>query len=452
MLILLEQVTGSRKGLMNKNRIRGLVLQIMLFLNFSLITYLSLISAVSIEKISKSMQARAFIDSLSQVPPVPWTIPVGAIGCFILLICLLHGGRLAGISEGVICLGAVAIGVAIILILDMNYNGIIFLVAAYLMDYFNKDKKKFLSVMIFSVCLLIFDFNICSKFMSIISFDVYVAYYNNMVASILLALKNLGTTVNMLLFIVYTILLLGEQIDENEKINELNEKLNDANEELTHANAELEKFALESQKIAQTRERNRLAREIHDTLGHTLTGIIAGLDAAIAILPISTEQTNHQLEMVRDVARRGMTEVRRSVNELRPDVLEREDLLTALKQNINEMSTTSNVDIVFNNSIEQLRFSEDEEDVIYRIVQESITNSIRHGHASKVTIDMKKEYSIVSITIHDNGRGSEEIKYGFGLTHMKERLDMLKGELNVYSDDGFTVVAKIPIRWGEEND
>ena len=182
---------------MNKNRIRGLVLKIMLFLNFSLITYLSLISAVSIVKVSRSMQARAFIDSLSQVPPVPWTIPVGAIGCFLLLMCLLYGGRASGISEGLICLGAVALGVAIILILDMNYNGIIFLVAAYLMDYFNKDKKKFLFIMIFSVCLLIFDFNICSKFMSIISFDVYVAYYNNMVASILLALKNLGTTVNI---------------------------------------------------------------------------------------------------------------------------------------------------------------------------------------------------------------------------------------------------------------
>ena len=438
---------------MYTNKKYGLVLKMILFLNFALIMLISLVSAVSINKISRSMRAREFIDSLAMLPPVPWTIPVMAIGGFVLLLTILYLGRIFEINEIIICIGAIACGVAIILTLDMNYNGIIFFVAAYLMDYFNKDKKKLLLIVIFSVCLLVFDYNICSEFMSIISFNVYVEYYNNMVSSLFLGLKNLGTTLNMILFILYTILLLGEQIDENEKINELNEKLNNANEELTHANAELEKFAIESQKIAQTKERNRLAREIHDTLGHTLTGIIAGLDAALAILPASTDAARKQIEMIRDVARRGMTDVRRSVHELRPDVLEREDLLSAIQSSIAEITKTSNVDIIFNNSIEQLKFNEDEEDVIYRIIQESITNSIRHGRATKVTIDMKKEFSILSIMIHDNGCGSDDIKYGFGLTHMKERLDMLKGSLQVYSEkEGFTVVAKIPIRWGEEND
>jgi len=437
---------------MNTTSKHGLVLKIMLFLNLILITYISLISAVSIVKISESMQARDFIDKFSIIPPVPWTIPVGAIGGFVILTVILYIGRCFELNEGVICIAAIILGVYISLILDMNYCGIIFLVAAYLMDYFYKDERKLIFVIILSVCLLIFDYNICSEFMHIISFNVYVEYYNNMVSSLILGFKNLGTTLNMLLFIVYTILLLGEQIDENEKINELNEKLNIANEELVFANEELEKFALESQKTAQTKERNRLAREIHDTLGHTLTGIMAGLDAAIAILPISTEETKKQLEIIRDVAKRGMTDVRRSVHELRPDVLEHEDLLYAINSSIDEMTKASNVDIVFNNSINQLRFNEDEEDVIYRIIQESITNSIRHGKAKKVTIYMKKEYSIVSIIIHDDGCGSKDIKYGFGLTHMQERLDMLKGTLQVYSDEGFTVVAKIPIRWGEDND
>ena len=99
-------------------------------------------------------------------------------------------------------------------------------------------------------------------------------------------------------------------------------------------------------------------------MGHTLTGIIAGLDAAIAILPISTEQTQNQLEMVRDVARHGMTDVRRSVNELRPDALERGDLLSAINQIISEVTSTSNVEVEFINHIEQLVFNEDEEDVI----------------------------------------------------------------------------------------
>ena len=90
--------------------------------------------------------------------------------------------------------------------------------------------------------------------------------------------------------------------------------------------------------------------------------------------------------------------------------------------------------------------------MIYRIIQESITNSIRHGKADTVRIRMTREYNIVTITIKDNGVGASNIEPGFGLTHMKERLDMLGGKMHVDGRDGFCVVAEIPIRWGTEND
>lgn len=439
---------------MNTKNIHGLVLKIMLLLNFLIVVMISIVSATSIIKISRSMQSRNFLETLSKLPPVPWTIPIYAIGGFLALVILLYQEKILGISQGIMMILVICLGILIIYKLDMNYNGIIFLVSAYLMDYYKRENKRFGIIIIISVCLLVFDFDLCAKFMPIISFNVYAEYYNNMFASVLIACKNFGTTCNMLLFIAYTILLLGEKIDENEKINDLNEKLNTANEELLHANEELEKFAQESQLIAKTKERNRLAREIHDTIGHTLTSIIAGLDAAMAILPISSEETKNQLETIREVARHGMTDVRRSVNELRPDVLEREDLLAAINQTILEISSASNVLIEFNNEIEQMRFNEDEENIIYRIIQESITNSIRHGNATKVVIDLVKEYSIIRLTISDNGYGAKdkEIKYGFGLTHMKERLDMLKGSLTIENENGFKIIATIPIRWGEDND
>ena len=446
-----ELAVGSKGVKMNTNYIRNLVLNVMLLLNFAIVSVLSLTSAIAIIKISRSMHAREFLDGMNQLPPVPWTIPVIAIGGFILLTIVINLDN-PGIPEHLKIAFEIILGVLIIYTLDMNYNGIVFFLAAYLMDYFKGEKRKMVLFTIIGVSLLVFDFNICDRVLPIISFNVYAEYFNNMIASSLLAFINLGTTCNMLLFVVYTILLLSEKIDENKKINELNEKLNNANENLMHANQELEKFAIESQRIAKTKERNRLAREIHDTLGHTLTGIIAGLDAAIAILPISTEQTQNQLEMVRDVARHGMTDVRRSVNELRPDALERGDLLSAINQIISEVTSTSNVEVEFINHIEQLVFNEDEEDVIYRIIQESITNSIRHGKATKIMVEIKKEYSIITITIKDNGCGNGNVKYGFGLTHMQERLEMLKGELKTESDNGFTVIATIPIRWGEDND
>lgn len=436
----------------NTNSMRLVLRRVLLLLNFEMVVFLSSMSAMTILKISQSTQARDFLGEISHIPPVPWTIPLYSIGGFVLLAIVLNIKDIAKVPQWIVISLQIILGLSIIYSLDMNYNGIIFLVAAYLLDYFKLNKKKLVFIVIVGISLLIFDFNICEKFMPIMKFDTYTTYYKDIWATVFVAIKNLGTTCNIVLFIAYTILMLGEQIDENEKINDLNERLNDANAELKIANIELENYAKESEKIAQTRERNRLAREIHDTLGHTLTGIIAGLDAAIAILPISVEQTNKQLDMIRDVARRGMTDVRRSVNALRPDVLEREDLLEAINHTISDMSAASNVKIAFNNTIDQLRFSEDEEEIIYRIIQESVTNSIRHGKATEITIDLKKEYSLVTISITDNGKGSDNIKYGFGLTHMKERLDMLRGELYVESKNGFSVVAKIPIRWGEDND
>ena len=91
-----------------------------------------------------------------------------------------------------------------------------------------------------------------------------------------------------------------------------------------------------------------------------------------------------------------------------------------------------------------------EEDTIYRIVQEGITNAIRHGHASRIFINFKKVDIWLVIRIRDNGIGCKDIHKGFGLTHMKERVDMLHGTVTYSSNNGFQVVAKLPIRWRNE--
>ena len=88
-------------------------------------------------------------------------------------------------------------------------------------------------------------------------------------------------------------------------------------------------------------------------------------------------------------------------------------------------------------------------EVIYRIVQESITNSIRHGEASRILVDIERKYGTLIVKIKDNGKGCKNIQKGFGLHHMEERLQLLQGQLTYNGDDGFTVEAQIPIRWGE---
>ena len=84
------------------------------------------------------------------------------------------------------------------------------------------------------------------------------------------------------------------------------------------------------------------------------------------------------------------------------------------------------------------------------MVHEGITNAIRHGHASRIFINFKKVDIWLVIRIRDNGIGCKDIHKGFGLTHMKERVDMLHGTVTYSSNNGFQVVAKLPIRWRNE--
>lgn len=438
---------------MEKNNILRLsIFKIMIYLNWAMVIFISFNMYSSLKKISRSMHAAEFLQGVSYLPPTPWTIPVFAIATFGIMILIIEIQGSWQMPQYILNIIEIALGIVVIVFLQMNYNGIILLVAAHLVGSYKGNKNKLMFLAGSGTLLLIFDFQLCSQFMKITSFETCIQYYRSFIVSLLLMIKNIGYSLNIILFIVYTIALLREQIDENEKVQELNNQLNAANEELQLANKELENYAKESIHMAQTKERNRLAREIHDTLGHTLTGIISGIDAALTILPLSTEKTKEHLEIIRDVARHGITDVRRSVNALRPDALDRTDLLSAIKETVEQMATASNVIINFINDAGRLKFSEDEEDIIYRIIQECITNAIRHGKATIVDIHLKREYSILTIRIKDNGIGVKELKYGFGFTHMKERLDMINGSLQTESKDGFLVVAKIPIRWGEEND
>ena len=169
-------------------------------------------------------------------------------------------------------------------------------------------------------------------------------------------------------------------------------------------------------------------------------------------MDVAPEATKEQLKAISDVARQGMTDVRRSVKALRPEVLEKFDLEKGLISIVNEMRIATSAEIEYNCTARLNCFNEDEEDIIYRIVQESITNSIRHGQAKRIQINISREYNLLKIYIKDNGIGCKNIEKGFGLHHMEERLAMLQGSLCYNGKDGFTIEAQIPIRWGREEE
>lgn len=249
----------------------------------------------------------------------------------------------------------------------------------------------------------------------------------------------------MVVFIVSLIIFIMFSVSENHKIEE---ELRMA----ARANTELESYIGLSEKIAEDRERKRIAREIHDTLGHALTGISAGIDAVQVLIDVDTKVAKKQLQSVSAVVRNGIQDVRRSLDKLRPGALEKGSLREALLKMIEDYEILSKMQVELVYEWDQVDLDTAKEDIIFRIIQESITNSLRHGHANHVWIRMTKSNKYYVIEIKDDGIGSEKIQFGYGLTQMRERLGIIGGRVTFSGKKGFETQVLIPKRRGEEYD
>lgn len=298
-------------------------------------------------------------------------------------------------------------------------------------------QKRFLSAMI--VVYLFCNMDAATSALHAVTLKQYLAFYSLHTRGVLQLVIESLSALEMILFILYMVLFISQQTSEKQEILKLNQQLQQANEQLRV-------YAEESAHTAQVQERNRLAREIHDTLGHVLTGITAGADACIQMMDDSPEMARRQMELIADTARNGMNDVRRSVKALRPDSLEKESLSGALNKMCTSMAQSSGTQIQLEESLAGLTLSQDEEDCVYRTVQEGITNAIRHGHATRVQVRCKVEDGVLEVLVQDNGIGCKSVTPGFGLQHMQERMLMLGGSFWYESSDGFCIRAEIPLR------
>ena len=284
-----------------------------------------------------------------------------------------------------------------------------------------------------------------SNIIPMVSLDSYIQVYDAATKTAILIAKNILESTNLVLFIMFLIVYIANQIRENENISKELSMINEVNKQLKD-------YAAVTEKIGESNERKRLAREIHDTLGHALTGIAAGIDACIAMIDIDPNVTKQQLLVVSKVVREGISDVRRSLNKLRPGALEEHTLKEAIQKMIKEFSDVSEVEIMLDYQLDKVDFENTKEDIIFRIVQESITNALRHGRAKKVEINIYQRVSDLEIVIADNGVGCDDLKLGYGLKQMQERAAILNGRLEYYSKEGFTVKVTIPMKEGERYD
>lgn len=439
---------------MDEKQVSDYVLIIMKNLNFIIILYIAGLMFHSLSGYITENEAINFIISSQNTTFAPWKILSMTLGLYVMFLLIMCMN-----IEKIFCI-LIKVFIEMILcifissILSFSYFGIILLVLADTIKHFPKSKLRFPIVIIICFFYLIINYEFLSIKLDIIPFETYLNYYQNNAKLIMLGLKNLLNSLNTFIFFIYMILIVRTQMNEKEKIISLNQHLNVLNDELKKANLQLAEYAKEAEQMVATRERNRLAREIHDTLGHTLTGIITGIDACMALIDVAPEATKQQLKIITEVARNGMQDVRRSVKALRTDALERYGLEKAIYNIVEDMSRVANVDIQYTCSVILDYLNNEEEEVIYRIVQESITNAIRHGKANKIHIDMSEKSGLLVLKVKDNGKGCVNIKKGFGLHHMEERLKLFQGKLSYNGENGFTIEAQMPMRetMEEEND
>ena len=318
-------------------------------------------------------------------------------------------------------------------------NQLFLLVAANMLTLTRDRKNRGIGIIILVILFLCTNYHVASTLVPVTSFESYLYPYTSQTAALFQGLSAALAALVLILFLVYILFLIQDQMLESAQMRQIND-------ELRLLNHQLEEVADVREKVGETRERNRLAREIHDTLGHTLTGLSTGIDAAKTLLQRDPALAMKQLDILAATARDGLKDVRRSVRKLRPDALENHTLKGALETMIEEFVHSTGVKVNFVCHLDSLDFQPDEEDTIYRIVQECMTNSVRHGHASRIYISFGKDQDSLILIIEDDGSGCMDIQEGFGLHHMKERIALLNGNVRFYGRDGFEVLVELPLR------
>lgn len=240
-------------------------------------------------------------------------------------------------------------------------------------------------------------------------------------------------------------------------VNQVNVVLNYLTTDLKNLSSVLEKAKMKTElgiKIiaAQEKERKRVSREIHDGPAQMMANVLMrtdlidrtyrdkGIDAAMK-----------EIADLKVTVRNALSEVRRIIYDLRPMALDDLGIVPTLKKYLSTtMEYNPGVDIHFQTNNGEKRLPSDYEVSIFRLVQESVNNAIKHGNSKDIWVRLEWLPKLLNVSVKDNGQGFDECKVrdqSFGILGMKERMDLLKGKMDIQSEvgKGTLVLFKIPL-------
>jgi len=207
--------------------------------------------------------------------------------------------------------------------------------------------------------------------------------------------------------------------------------------QLVEANKQLRKYALTNEKLAQTQERNRLARELHDTLAHTLSSVSVQLEATKALFDRDPAGAKKMLGQTLVNTKNGLTETRRTLVDLRSSELESYGLTQAIRNMGKSVSERGGFKINFHLDKGMDVLSDEIGHCLYRVTQEALENTLRHANAKNVSINLLFDEDAIKLQVINDGFAFEikdVKKEHLGIRGMRERVEMLGGSFTVESD------------------
>lgn len=270
---------------------------------------------------------------------------------------------------------------------------------------------------------------IVTVLVSMIKF-IYLAYYK-------FNFLNISQLVFFLLInvLILTIALFAQHNKKEKEKKDLLYK------ELVDAHKKLKEYIDEVQRLSVIEERNRIARDIHDNLGHNMTALIMQLQMAEHYLKIDSLKSEELLNNSVKTAKHSLTSIREVVETLRGNnsVLLSDKAIQVLVDEFSE-NTGTQIDLKVNGKVTK---NYNSNTALYHILQEGMTNAVRHGKATNIWIELSYEGDTVKFSIKDNGVGSATINEGFGMKGIRERVQALNGTVEFKSENGFTVIGGI---------
>ncbi|MHB8597975.1 MAG: sensor histidine kinase [Ktedonobacteraceae bacterium] len=252
--------------------------------------------------------------------------------------------------------------------------------------------------------------------------------------------------------------LIGERFERNRLVKQLTQ----TNGELEEAHRQLAQSVAQEQELAVLRERTRLAREMHDTIGHALVLISVKLEAAQRLRERDPERCDCELESTKEIARETMTALRSSIADLRSPALEREQINHALSRSAREFARRSGLHITYTLQADIDFLPEAIEETLWKVSQEAFANIEKHAHASHVQVRISRQDEKLLLHIHDDGVGLPQalcqpqkdgsLVYSspnghYGLRGMLERVEATGGHLTLHSgkEQGTTIEIELPL-------